>query len=558
MFTSHSLALYATLLALNVIIGNAYGSSEVGLPFRNHEEQAEEQIEEQTEEERWAAIQHRDTAQVEPEEPAEPEELMQVTAESIGQISEPATSTTSIGDTRITLSITPEAITVPYGGINTINFKVMVSLDPQTRHETDQETLQTLVIGSRSSLSVVSPDADSIDSGSLQKIDSVIPRPDISQCDNWEDMQIKFYQKNLDSQIQKEVDSIKAEPLEQMDATQTAAQETVTLISHAVSARIAYVNTDKGIGAGDTEEASIFQKFAPYGLWISGLYGVSTKGISNDTGNNHDSNNISYRGRSYKGRVVGSTIGIDFNPAEESLIGIAYSNARSRLKYKDITGELTANSNSLSIYGQQQVNNFFIQGLISFTLSHVNSILNKKITSNISGVAKARFNNTALIGEIITSYKISHQSGMVVMPNISLRFSGYRDSGYTETGAGLMNLQVQASRSHKLTGIAGVRFMTPEIEASGIADNLVFMPDFNFSIEKYLNNGRPKVRAKLSWMNNYFDSQISERNKKGFGFNLGGGLMAKRRNFEVFTGYNCHLENKYKSHQGSLKIRILF
>ena len=57
------------------------------------------------------------------------------------------------------------------------------------------------------------------------------------------------------------------------------------------------------------------------GLWVSGLYGSSNQGMINKTAG-------------YKGRSAGGSIGFDFSPTDESLIGIAYSNINTNLKYK--------------------------------------------------------------------------------------------------------------------------------------------------------------------------------------------------------------------------------
>src|SRR5690606_21606035 len=137
-------------------------------------------------------------------------------------------------------------------------------------------------------------------------------------------------------------------------------------------------------------------------------------------------------------------------------------------------------------------------------------------------------------------------TGIVIIPSLGLRSSSYRDGSYKETGAGLMNLEVRGKSSQKFTGIAGVKLMAPQTLDNG----MVITPNLNMAMENYFGSSKAKVKAKLTWMDDYFDSKSGDTANK-IGFNVGAGLMAKHNNFEFSAGYNYHMEKKYQNHQGS-------
>ena len=287
-----------------------------------------------------------------------------------------------------------------------------------------------------------------------------------------------------------------------------------------------------GVSSGDDN------KQKGKGLWISGLYGQSIKAGSSGA---------------HKGKFSGGSVGFDLNPTDISLVGIAYSNVQSRFNYKNTGNKINANTHSISIYAQQELDNLVFRGMFSYMRSKINTNINKGVAGNPLALAKSKFNNNSVSGEISAGYKVNNKLGLVIMPNIGLRLSHFQDDGYKEKGAGVLNLDVKKASSQKVTGIAGVKVMAPKALESG----LVITPSLNLSMEKYINSKKPKTQAKLQWMDNYFDSQLNSK-PASIGWNIGTGLAAKHNNLELSANYNCHIENKYQSHQGALKLKLVF
>ena len=285
-----------------------------------------------------------------------------------------------------------------------------------------------------------------------------------------------------------------------------------------------------GVSAGDYKQMA-------KGIWTSGLYGQSTKG-------GHEN--------AYKGKMSGGSAGFDLSPNDTSLVGIAYSNISSRFNYKNTGNKINANTHSVSIYTQQEIDNLLLRGIFSYMRSKINTNIHKGAAGNTE-IAKSKFNNNSVSGEVSAGYKINNTLGFVIMPNIGVRLSHFQDDAYKETGTGVLNLEVEETSSQKLAGIAGIKLAAPRVLDNG----MLITPTVNLSMEKYIHSKKAKTQAKFQWMDNYFDSQPKSK-PASMGYNIGTGIAAKRDNLELSANYNCHIENKYTNHQGALKLKLVF
>ena len=322
------------------------------------------------------------------------------------------------------------------------------------------------------------------------------------------------------------------------DTISTVIAERADLISTSLSLEntntpIALSSTSSisGVSAGDDKKTA-------KGIWISGLYGQNTKGGGDNA---------------YKGNLSGGNIGFDLSPTDTSLVGISYSNIFSRFNYKNMGNKINAKTHSISIYAQQELNNLVLRGMFSYLRSNVNININKGIAVNTLAVAKSKFNNNSVSGELTAGYKINNKLGVMILPNIGVRLSHSHNDAYKEKGSGVLNLHVQKTSSQRITGIAGIKLAVPKALDNG----LLITPTLNLSMEKYVHSKKAKPQVKFQWMDNYFDSKPKSK-PTSMGYNIGTGLAAQHKNLELSANYNCHLEDKYKSHQGSLKVKLLF
>ena len=70
------------------------------------------------------------------------------------------------------------------------------------------------------------------------------------------------------------------------------------------------------------------------------------------------------------------------------------------------------------------------------------------------------------------NYKIKSSSNLRLIPNIGLRYSGFFEDAYNETGAGVYNLEIGAKSGSGLTAIAGINVISPY----NLSDSLTIIP----------------------------------------------------------------------------------
>ncbi|MCC8419184.1 MAG: autotransporter outer membrane beta-barrel domain-containing protein [Rickettsia endosymbiont of Glossina mortisans submortisans] len=201
------------------------------------------------------------------------------------------------------------------------------------------------------------------------------------------------------------------------------------------------------VAAGDEETPIITKK----GLWVAGTFGSSTQDA--------------YKGNpSYKGTVSGGTIGGDLYIGENSLVDLAYSRMNSDFKFKgSSTGDkLSAESDIISLYGQQQFSNgLILQEIFSASNSKINKKDLRPVGPNSYKTASGKYTSKAYGFEGNVGYQFSAVDGINLMPNIGIRYNTYKDNAYTETGTGVNNMYVAGKSGNLTTGIAGIKLTAP-------------------------------------------------------------------------------------------------
>jgi len=286
-----------------------------------------------------------------------------------------------------------------------------------------------------------------------------------------------------------------------------------------------------GVSAGDESTKKI------QGVWVKGTYSSSKK-VSN--------NGVS----SYKGNSIGGTVGIDFELNDQNLLGLAYSNMKSGFKYNLIGNKINGNSHIFSLYSSHQLNyKLMLKTMFS---AGVNKINTKRLA--VGNIANGKIKNRSYSSETNLSYKINTDQDLFIIPNIGLRYANYKDSAYSEYGAGVHNISVKAKSNNTFSAIAGINLMMYKKPS----ENLLIVPSLHASMQGYLNNNNDKIKAKFAWMDGYFENSIISKKSEKISYNLGGGItMKQKNNLEISANYNCNLYNKYQNHQGAIKLKIL-
>jgi outer membrane autotransporter protein len=249
------------------------------------------------------------------------------------------------------------------------------------------------------------------------------------------------------------------------------------------------------------------------GLWVAGTFGSSTQDA--------------YKGNpSYKGTVSGGTIGGELYIGENNLIGITYSRMNSDFKFKgsSIGDKLSAESDIISLYGQQQFGNgFLLQEIFSASNSKIDTKNLRQVGPNSYKTASGKYTSKAYGFEGNIGYQFAAVDGINLMPNIGIRYNTYNNA-YTETGTGVNNMYIAGKSGNLTTGIVGIKLAAPK----RLSNDTQIVPGLHASVENSFNNKQPKVKARFTWADNYFENTTSSSTPK-VGYNVGASLLTAHK-----------------------------
>jgi outer membrane autotransporter protein len=178
------------------------------------------------------------------------------------------------------------------------------------------------------------------------------------------------------------------------------------------------------------------------GLWIQGYGGAqNTDGDDNASGS--------------RLRSVGISGGIDGYVGEDLVLGAAISIGTSRVSYDDSSDSGHSRNNALGFYGSYVTGPWSFKGIAGVSLNN-NSLQRHVTVGTLARIAKADFDSrdVSLYGEAAYDIKLSRY---VLQPIVALSYLGTRADGFTESGAGALNLDVDGQTTKSTRSLIGAR-----------------------------------------------------------------------------------------------------
>ncbi|ALN40754.1 cell surface protein [Rickettsia rhipicephali] len=308
------------------------------------------------------------------------------------------------------------------------------------------------------------------------------------------------------------------------------------MIRNRLDASMNMSNNMVAVGAGDEEESHIKR-----GLWMRGMYGTNNHGrVDNMTG--------------YRGTNKGATIGFDAE-IDNNIVGIAYSNVHSVFKFKNSKNndKELINSHVVSIYGQKELpKNFALQALVSASKNFI-----KDKTTYSYGDTKIRSNvkhrNHSYNAEALLHYNYLLQSKLIITPNIGLRYGKSRDGVYHETGINVQEIALTMKENNILSGIVGTKVTLPLKDALKF-NNLGLT--FQGAVEHNFKEKTQRINRVVKIFDDTFKHDYLIPKQPKTSYNLGTGIIGSIKNTTISLDYNYYLNKHYRSHQGSVKLKV--
>jgi uncharacterized protein with beta-barrel porin domain len=281
-------------------------------------------------------------------------------------------------------------------------------------------------------------------------------------------------------------------------------------------------------------------EYSPNNFWLQAFGGASLqKAIKDDDG--------------YKANMTGFVIGLDQEISDSATFGAAISTTKSKVENLDNAKENSISTYQVNVYGNQNFDNFILDGIASLALNGFDSTRN--ITAS-NAIANAKYHGQTYGFKIKGGWMNHLDNGLVITPEISLNFLRNNISGYSEIGASELNLDVEKISANFLESRVGlnVAYFTVNFD---FYDLQKLSSNLRISYGHALINDAPTTKARFSGQTIVFDSQISYLDANSM--KLGLEMAAYNKDDTVFSiNYNVEHRTTFDSYMLSAKIRREF
>ncbi|HJD55130.1 MAG TPA: autotransporter outer membrane beta-barrel domain-containing protein [Rickettsia endosymbiont of Pyrocoelia pectoralis] len=355
-----------------------------------------------------------------------------------------------------------------------------------------------------------------------------------------EEEQVKAINKAINTAIHKEKVQEAVKNIAETPVTTNHSNKVVVMVKNAIlntrlDTTTVIKNNEAAMAAGDNE--SSIQR----GLWVRGMYGTNNQGRINNV-------------NGYKGINKGGTIGFDVE-IDNNVIGIAYSNVHSVFKFKNNKNndKELINSHVISVYGQKELpKNFTVQALIAASRNFIKD----KTTYSLGDIkfkSSVKHRNDSYNAEALLNYNHLTKNNVIITPNIGLRYGKSRDGVYNETGISVQEISLTMKENNIMAGIVGTKVRIPLKDILKV-NNLGLT--LHGAVEHNIKEKTQRVNRIVQILDNKFTQNYVIPKQPKTSYNLGTGIIGNIKNTTISLEYNHYLNKHYRSHQGSVKLKV--
>ncbi|HJD56078.1 MAG TPA: autotransporter domain-containing protein, partial [Rickettsia endosymbiont of Pyrocoelia pectoralis] len=303
--------------------------------------------------------------------------------------------------------------------------------------------------------------------------------------------------------------------------------------SNIISNRMMHTTLFKSaVAAGDKDE-----KVLDKGIWFAGIYGTNKQGVQKE-----------FIG--YKGRTSGGTVGFDVGFENvNDMLGIAYTKLDSKFKSTGNSLNTDVDSHIVALYGQKELpKNFMFQSMFAYNHNIVKSKINR-----LGTIASGKYKNNNYNFDGLLNYNYLFNSSISLIPNIGIKYGYSKDGQYQESNIGIQSLNVAAKKHNLWSSVLGGKIA---LAPQKIYKDISITPSLQASVENYFHNKSKKLHTKVKWKDKEINETVALPKQPKVGYNIGAGVLTEKGNVSILLEYNCHLQKKYQSHQGFVKLKI--
>ena len=259
---------------------------------------------------------------------------------------------------------------------------------------------------------------------------------------------------------------------------------------------------------------------------------------------NSDSNAAGYRYRTH-----GGAIGVDRRYGQNMIVGAGIFANVTDINGRDGSGEADATTVGINFYGSYFQDDWHVDGGLGYSAGFNDT----DRPTGIGSTAKGDYTSHAFNAFVLGGYGFTpfDDQSWQVEPQAGLDYTMIHDGSYTETGAGPLNLSVDAETSYSLRSVLGLQ-LSKAFEVDGLGK-------FNSSISagwryELLDQ---EVNASASVLGSSFSVSGVERSRHSADIRLRFDWQA-RDNAVVYVEYAPEFADGWNEHAVTLGLRLSY
>lgn len=251
----------------------------------------------------------------------------------------------------------------------------------------------------------------------------------------------------------------------------------------------------------------------------------------------------------YDADTYGVAIGADKKVGTNFRVGVSASYANSQIDSKSISRETEVDTYQANLYAGYERGNYFANGMLGFAWNEYDT------TRVIPGVAVAdgSTDGQTYLARLGGGYDHKvRDSKLTITPNASLTYAHNIVDSYTETGAGVLNLNVDTDNIDMLQGKLGVDFgyeyKTP---------NTSIRPEIRLGVLHDIIGDEQATTSSFTGVGTSFSTNGADVAKTSFVAGAGVDLV-RNNGLTLSADYDYETKDAYDAHSGMIRARYAF
>ncbi|MFZ5451135.1 MAG: autotransporter outer membrane beta-barrel domain-containing protein, partial [Thermodesulfobacteriota bacterium] len=248
--------------------------------------------------------------------------------------------------------------------------------------------------------------------------------------------------------------------------------------------------------------------------------------------------------------IAGCTAGADYRVKDGLLVGLASGYSHTGASFRGSGGAVENNTWPLTAYAAYLPGSIYAYGSLGYALNLF------RLERNLSWSGLSRATTASPVGHQFNAYGEAgydlKAGSLVLTPLVSLAYSKLWVNGFTESGGGSLNLNVDAQQADSLQTGVGARIAAP-LKRNGVT----VVPQAYATYQHEFSNSSRGLDARLSQGNTFaFQSEKLGQNFALLGASV---TLMSQKNFSLYLDYNTEIgRENYTAHNLTTGLRYEF